>query len=483
MVHLYRTERIYLLSASWPTCFSPAVVEPSIGGSLSGHVVALEAWRRGLTVTFLSGKNRRMRIESDDGRAVYFSSAKPSLTSASALRIAREKHLTSVALTAGGIPAPESHFIRVTSVRDDDVVEIANRIGYPVVIKPSDGGGGAGVFTGIESDGELREYYSHLTERMGFATLVLESHIAGNEEIRVLVVGDEVAAACTRIPANIVGDGVSSVRELVEEKNVLRSANPFLSNGPIKLDVEVLGFVSSAGYEVDSVLPEGELLQLRGKVNADSGGETVDVTDSLPDEVARLSVAAVRCIPGLFAAGVDVLLTRGEDGDVCGITVLELNANPQIAVNMYPSEGMGQDVPKIWIDQIFPESQRVGALGEETLTFSLEAPLKALETGAADAVTLRPIPVSRLPHRREYWFASSDSLPARRRRFLKTLALENGVSGELEACGGGVRLRIAGPTEPLCRPIVRRVARWLAVDVSEPNIWRGVVRLGFRISV
>ncbi|WP_087004358.1 ATP-binding protein [Brevibacterium yomogidense] len=432
-----------------------------------------------------------MRIESADGRVVHFSSAKPSLTRASALRIAREKHLTSAALAEGGVPAPESHFIRASSADVSDVVEVADRIGYPVVIKPSDGGGGMGVFTGIQSADELCEYYSYLTEKLGFSTLVLESHIVGSEELRVLVVGDVIAAACARIPANVVGDGILSIRELIDAKNLARSANPFLSNGPIKLDVELLAFVSRAGYELDSVLRQGERLQLRGKVNADSGGDTVDVTSSLPDEVARVSVAAVRCIPGLFAAGVDILLarddegniSRDDEGNICGVTVLELNANPQIAVNMYPSEGAGQDVPKVWIDQIFPESVRAGAPGEETLTFSLDAPLEALETGVADAVTLRPVPSSRLPHRTEYWFSSSDTLSARRRRFLIGLALENGVSGELEACSGGVRLRIAGPNESGCRPIVRRVAKWLSADLTEPKPWRGVVRLGFRVDI
>src|SRR5699024_2041610 len=123
-----------------------------------------------------------------------------------------------------------------------------------------------------------------------------------------------------------------TIDELIDRKNSARAQNPFLHSGPIRRDNEVLNYIRNAGHTRDTILNDGAYLRLRGKSNGSAGGDSIDITDELPEGIARLCVQAVQAIPGQFCGGVDVLYdTAGPEESV---HIIEVNATPQIGLNM-----------------------------------------------------------------------------------------------------------------------------------------------------
>lgn len=468
------------MDTEWPKNFSPDVVRPFFG-RLSCYTIALEAWRRGLTVTAVDGSFRHVWISDDEGRSIKFVGSRPSMTSKAAVRLAHNKHRTNTALRKAGYPAPQSHLIDSEQSSSEDVIRQARSLGYPVVLKPMTGTKGRGVFTNITDDDELLSYYDHLKHDLQIDKIVMESHERGDEDLRVLVVGDRVAAVCGRIAANIRGDGTHTIEQLIEIKNKARSHNPFLYSGPIRIDNEVLNYIENAGYSLNTVLDDGEGLTLRGKSNGSAGGDSVDLSSDLPARIQQEIVGAVQSIPGLFAAGVDVLVDRSS-GDEIKYTIIEVNATPQIGLNMYPIHGVGQDVPRTWIDVCFPKSRPSDAPGEDTLTFSLKEPLDALRTGSAARVELSPIPPRRLPHRKVYTFSSGRGLTPQQQDRLTRKARSEQISGELSKTPRGYMLRAATETADSLERFVRHVAKVISADPDSTEDWAGVVRHSFRLT-
>lgn len=466
----------------WPSSFSPNVVRPFFG-RLSCYTIALEAWRRGLEVTAIDGNLRKVRISDPQGHSVTFHGSRPSMTSARAIRTARDKHKTASILRSHGFPAPESVHFHVGGDTEKNVILAAEELGWPVVIKPVSGTKGTGVFTNISTAKELREYYHYLVDRLHCKEIVLESHERGDEDLRVLVVGDRIAGVCKRLPANITGDGLSTITDLIKEKNSARENNPFLSSGKIYIDDEVLNYVTRAGHTLDSILPKGEKLVLRGKSNGSTGGDTIDATGLLPKHIQGEIIRAVQSIPELHTAGVDILYSKEEPGYNSFYSIIEINATPQIGLNMYPIYGQGQDVPKIWIDTYFPSSERPSAKSFETLTFSLQYALAAIGSGAVESATFTRPPKNGLPDRNIFNFVTTEKLTSKSARRLRQFARKLGVAGDLSSTKFGYRLRVAAENDGIQKQLLNHTSELLATRPSEPERWEGVVEIGFYINL
>ncbi|MDZ5077004.1 hypothetical protein [Nesterenkonia sp. HG001] len=461
----------------WPADFQPDVVRDAFGGKLTSYVIALEAWRRGLSVTFLSADISRYRITDGAGRSVRFIRSRPNLTTLQAVRTANDKSLTNEALRAAGIPAPRSVRVDLASATPATLMHQADSLGYPVVLKPTNGSMGQGVFANIRTPEQLCRRFEDLRSTVKTTDAVLETHIAG-EDHRVLVVGDRYVAACRRIPANVTGDGRSTVSELIRRKNAARRRNPFLSKGLIRVDDEVRDFLESQGLETDSVPAHGARIQLRSAANASAGGDVVDVTESLPQEIREAAVAAVAAFPGLHTAGVDVLIDHDEAHSTTSYAVLELNAHPQIGVNMYPTEGRGADVPRHILDVHFPDSQRGGRQEDAEICFPLSAIQPALSSGVSDAVTLAPLPHHGFPVRQVHVGPGSTSLTRGQLIQVQRAAREAGVAGSLRQEDQEITLRLAGEAAGV-ETVLARAEAVLSTCFDRHRPWVGPVRVGF----
>lgn len=471
------------MNTEWPEHFQPEVVREGYGGKLSSYTLALEAWRRGLEVTFLDSDLRQYTLTNSDGHSVKFTRSRPHMTTRQGVQAANDKHRTARLLRLAGVPAPESVLIETAAVDAKTLCNKAEVIGYPVVLKPLDGSMGRGVFAGLRNSTELTARYEDLMNSVAPKSAVLESHEPG-DDYRVLVYDQTVVGVCRRLPANIVGDGRRTVRELIDEKNQRRRRNPFLSKGLIKPDHEVEDYLAREGQHYESIPAKDQYIRLRSAANASAGGDVRDITDAFPAAIKQAAIAAVRAVPGLFCAGVDMLFDGNSTAIEGSYSVLELNAHPQIGVNMYPTEGVGQDAPRRIIDVCFPKSQRSDEISDNQLSLPrLHDLLWPLKTGSASAVTLSAMPKHRLKTRRACTFNLPTRFTVRQRNQLLRSARDNHVSGFLRRRQDRLQMLVAGGPGGV-ETFINAATSILEPHDSEstiPREWRGAVSPGFHI--
>jgi cyanophycin synthetase len=176
----------------------------------------------------------------------------------------------------------------------------------------------------------------------------------------VLVVGGKVVAASRREPAQVIGDGKSTIRDLVAEVNrdPRRSDGHSTSLSFIHLDQIALGVLASQGYTPDSVPPTDAVVLIRRNANLSTGGTATDVTDRVHPEVAARAVEAARVV-GLDIAGVDVVaIDIGRPLEEQGGVIVEVNASPGLRMHLEPSSGAPRPVGEAIVGSLFPEGEQ-----------------------------------------------------------------------------------------------------------------------------
>ena len=269
-------------------------------------------------------------------------------TNSIAVGIASDKQLTKTLLEQAGVPVPGGS----TVTRLEDAQRVARRLGCAATIKPLDANQGKGVTTTCATPDEVERAFAHA--RKYGRHVIVEEFLAGRD-YRVLVTGGKIAAASWRRPPNVTGDGKSSVRELVD----LENRNPARGDGhtniltKIPLDELAAQTLAKQGYGLDSIVPAGVSVDLRGNANLSTGGTAEDVTDLLPEETREICIRAARTI-GLDVAGIDVICQdisqplREQKGGI-----IEVNAAPGIRMHQYPSRGTARDAGASIVEALF----------------------------------------------------------------------------------------------------------------------------------
>ena len=257
-------------------------------------------------------------------RSRLFHSTISDATSAIATGWAKNKQHTSALRRMAGLPVPEQAVVGSL----ETAIAAAQRIGYPVVIKPINLDQGTGVEAGLRNEAELR--VAHGRSSRHASTLLLEKHVAGDDH-RVYVMQGEMVGVARRTPARVTGDGVASVAELVAMANVPRrikaAAEPMYKS--IEIDDEALELLAREGLDAQSVPALGRVVALRRTANVSRGGSTDDVTDQIHPDNAALCVQAAALLR-LDIAGLDLLITDiSRSWREVGGAFYEINAQPQ----------------------------------------------------------------------------------------------------------------------------------------------------------
>lgn len=322
-------------------------------GELESHVLECEALRHGLTVRRF---NRRMFVAYDtDGNAVEFSGPASPATSGVAIHLTGDKSRTRLLLAAAGLPIARG---RVFPLEDGEgALAFAEEIGWPVVIKPVDGSGGKGVFPGLRNPEEFTRAYTTLVEaapQYGWQPrFLVEEHIDG-EDFRFFVLNGEVLSVIRRRPASVVGDGVSTVAELIERKNAQRTGNPHLRTRPLRLGPKTEFELRRQGLTLDSVPKRGQTVLVSRAANLSQGGESIEVYDEMHPSLREIAGRAATAIPGLGPVGVDLIVADHRlPADRQRVAVCEVNGLPGSTANEYPMYGRRRRViPAVFQDAV-----------------------------------------------------------------------------------------------------------------------------------
>jgi len=271
-------------------------------------------------------------------------------TNSIAVGIASDKQLTKTLLEQAGCPVPGG----ATVTSEEDAQRVARRLRTAVTIKPLDANQGKGVTTNCATPDDIARAFAH-ARRYG-RHVIVEEHLEGRD-YRVLVTGKKIAAASWRRPPCVVGDGHSTIRELVEIENRNPARGEGHTNILTKIPMDALAeeTLAKQGYGFDTVLAAGVLADLRGNANLSTGGTAEDVTDLLPEETRDICIRAARTI-GLDVAGIDIVCQdiakplREQRGGI-----IEVNAAPGIRMHQYPSRGTPRDAGAAIVDALFGE--------------------------------------------------------------------------------------------------------------------------------
>src|SRR5690625_3117271 len=349
----------------FPNWLSKQMVAGVRGFILDAYLVALEGWRRGLTLTWYSdavdvtdmkiiGFNplgKTFSLSSGD-KTHYFYRSSGDKVANEAVDIAHNKDDTKKHLTRANVSNPEGK--RFTpDVLEDEIVESVSSLNFPLVVKPTFGSLGKGVTTNIQNGAELRKAIKNVREQYDYSDIIVEHFFKGND-YRIYVVGDKVLAATKRIPANVIGDGVSSIEKLIDEKNENRKENAYLTRKQIEINKEMVNYINNESYTLESIPKKDELVFLKGQSNISAGGDPIDKTEEITPEIEEIAVNAVKSIPGLFHAGVDVLIN--DNGEA---TVIEINATADISMHVFPLKGAPINIASGIIDYYFPETKGI----------------------------------------------------------------------------------------------------------------------------
>lgn len=441
----------------WLPHLSNTIVSEARGWELDAYVVALEGWRRGLTLkwhtkdsekfkdikTWSVDKPGKLFSLSSEERTHYFFRTRGDIVTNEAVEIGGDKEKTKQYLLKAGVNTPKGKLFS----RDINVNEIVSfattTIGFPAVVKPLDGSYGKGVVTNIKSEKELKAALAYNFTKLAQDEVIVEKFINGND-YRIYVIDDKVVGAIRRTPANVIGDGESTIKLLIEQKNQLRKLNPRLISCLIKVDAELEQFISAAGYTLDSIPPAGVVIYLNDKSNISIGGDSEDVLDTLADDVKDVSVRALKAIPGLVHGAVDVMTEITPEGKEVGV-VLEVNPTAQIGSLLYPMKGQARDIPAAIIDYYFPET--IGVETEkEKLYFDFLDVLEPLVTRTARTTTVSPFPVGKLYGKK--YIVSGDVQRIDYHRGLRKQAFERNLNGFVKSLiDGTIEVVVIGLSE------------------------------------
>ncbi len=270
-------------------------------------------------------------------------------TSNIAVELASDKEETNSIMRDLGLPVPKQRVVRTSR----DAVRAAERIGYPVVLKPLDGNHGRGVSINLRTQSEVEVGFEKAKEHG--RTIVVESHIEGFDH-RLLVVNGELVAAAKRVPGHVVGDGKHSVEQLVDivNEDPRRGVGHEKVLTRLEFDHQAERLLEKLGYDRDTVPKKDEVVYLRSTANLSTGGTSIDVTDVMHPDNRDMAIRAIRAID-LDIGGVD-FLTRDitESYREAGGGICEVNAGPGFRMHVAPSEGTPRDVAGPVIDMLFP---------------------------------------------------------------------------------------------------------------------------------
>jgi cyanophycin synthetase len=273
--------------------------------------------------------------------------AETSLTGAIAESIAQDKELTRSLLSAAGIPVATGR--PVTNAAD--ACAAACEIGGSVVVKPRDGNQGRGVGVNLITQPQVGAAYAVAVEISG--EVLVERYIPGCD-FRMLVVGNKLVAAARRDPPVVIGDGVHSISELVEQLNRDPRRGEGHANALTKVQFDEIAFshLTDQGLTAESIPQKGARVPLRNNANLSTGGTATDVTDDVhPQLAARIETAAQ--IIGLDVCGVDVVCDSVSNPLEGHGAIIEINAAPGLRMHLQPSFGQGRAVGEAIISNMF----------------------------------------------------------------------------------------------------------------------------------
>lgn len=477
----------------WLPHLTSEIVHDARGYELCAYAVALEGWRRGLTLEWYTEDSEKFRniktwdvdspgklfsLSSQDKTHYFFRTRGDKVTN-EAVEIGTDIGRMKSILSTHGISVPEGKRFRSDVHQDEIIRYVSSTIGYPLFLKPIDGGFGSGCVMNIQNDEGLIKAVKYVRQELHYTDVFVERYIPG-KEYRMYVVGDQVVGALHRMPANVTGDGIHSIKQLIDKKNEERKRNPHLCKCLIVIDQEIIDYLQSTDKTLESIPEKGERVFLREQSNETLGGDPIDVMDELSNEIKTTAIKTIAAIPGLAHGVVDLIV---DDSQLTPI-VLEVNPSAPIGSFLFPIKGRARDIPRAIIDYYFPETKEV-VTEKAKIYFDFQSVLEPLWDKSAIFAKVSPAPVGKIYAKK--YTVSGLVQDINYHRGLRKQAFDRGLSGFVNKLDNGdIEIVVVGTNKDDVddfREAILEDPERSEVWKIEQEDWDQPVKVGFEVSI
>ncbi len=240
--------------------------------------------------------------------------------------------------------------------------EIFDCLTKPLVIKPTHGSHGDGVIIGINKFERYQKIISKMLEKIidEQTGVLVEEMFQNAKEFRILTTKKQVIGITHRMPANVIGDGLATIEELIKEKNNDPRRGDKWSDGTtllkIKINKTLLKYLEKQHKSLTYIPQKNEQIFLRKVSNLSQGGDSFDFTDQAHPSVKEIALKAINALPELNFAGIDFMtrdITKEQNPE--DYIIAEINDSPGFDMHDYPYEGINRHAARAFINLIFPE--------------------------------------------------------------------------------------------------------------------------------
>lgn len=309
---------------------------------LSTAMLISAAEQRGIQVEILDAEDNFIRLKKGDRTEYIKQATRTSADTYIAPLIMENKEVTKLVLREKGINVPTG--IKVKSAAEAMVYYEELR-GKDIVIKPKSSNFGIGIV--IHKNLQCENCYrTAVIQAFNHDTSVLIEEFVPGKEYRFLVIGNEVVGILHRVPANVVGDGVHTIKTLVTEKNQdpLRGKGYVTPLEKIQLGKTEIAFLGEQNKSIETIPENGETVFLRENSNISTGGDSLDFTDEIIEDYKAIAVAAAQAV-GARICGADIIIREiQKKPDATNYSIIELNFNPALHIHNYPFVGKNRQV-------------------------------------------------------------------------------------------------------------------------------------------
>ncbi|MBY0162061.1 bifunctional glutamate--cysteine ligase GshA/glutathione synthetase GshB [Cytobacillus firmus] len=318
---------------------------------LSTQLLLKAAVKRGIRFQWMDRDENFVLLSKGNHKEYVKQATKTSLDSYSTVLIMENKVVTKKVLKQHGIRVPSGETFQSL---DEAMSTYETYRGIPIVIKPKSTNFGLGIT--IFNQDYSREDMKKAFE-IAFShdqTVLLEEFMTG-KEYRFLVMGDQVVGGLHRVPANVAGDGVHTIEQLVHEKNKdrLRGKGYKTPLEKIQLGEAEEMFLKNHSMSWNDIPQQGEVIYLRENSNISTGGDSIDFTDEIPNSYKELAVQSAKAA-GATICGVDMMIdSLEEEATDNNYSIIEINFNPAIHIHCYPYIGKNRKANEKILDLLF----------------------------------------------------------------------------------------------------------------------------------
>lgn len=362
------------------------------------RILMLAAAERGIPILLVSAEARLWQYGWGARARTFFETASNADGFVGSL-VSNSKTISKAFMQSLGMPTPRSVQVTVAA----DLPAAADSIGWPCVVKPLDLDGGRGVTAGVTS---LAELESAFARARGFTNrpVMVEAFVPGIDH-RLTVIDGSLVATTRREASAVTGDGVRTVRQLLDELNLGRSSNIVASryHYPIAVDAILVEHLARQGLGPDAVPEVGRRVTLRSNANLSTGGVCVNVEDTHPQVRAMAETLAAAL--ELNAIGLDYITPDiSQPPAAAGGAFIEFNATPSlgtmVAGGMAEFEAgsllLGRLPGRIPLLLILAEDAAKPELAHDLASMAAETPGLAWVSGTAGGLHRLPLDLSQL---------------------------------------------------------------------------------------